>query len=84
MPSPFLAVPPTKWVAANALAFGIVHTWNDDVRQGPVRRAQRGEASDFDNRIVLKPGVGAALVALNGLIGSVTEVEPSVWRAPST
>jgi len=42
--------------------------WDRGVRQGAVRAYQRGEPSDFDNRIHLLPGVGEHLVLLNGLL----------------
>lgn len=42
--------------------------WGRDVRQGEVGAYQRGEASDFDNRIHLMGDVGAHLVMLNGLL----------------
>jgi len=42
--------------------------WGRDVRQGQVGAYQRGQASDFDNRIHLMAGVGANLVMLNGLL----------------
>lgn len=42
--------------------------WDDSVKVRTVRAYQNGDATDFDNRIVLKPGVGAGLVALNALL----------------
>lgn len=38
------------------------------VSRAEVRRYQRGEAGGFDNNLRLRPGVGAALVALNGVL----------------
>lgn len=43
-------------------------TWGRGVSREEVRRYQRGQASDFDNRVQLAPGVGEHLVALNGLL----------------
>jgi HNH endonuclease len=43
--------------------------------RGAVQRYQRGEAGTFDNRLNLRPGVGAALLALNGML------RPLVYRA---
>jgi 5-methylcytosine-specific restriction endonuclease McrA len=42
--------------------------WDEQVRRRAVRDYQRGEASEFDNRIHLRPGVGEALVRLHGLL----------------
>jgi 5-methylcytosine-specific restriction endonuclease McrA len=42
--------------------------WGTDVRLADVRAYQRGRPSGFDNRILLRPGVGAYLVHLNGLL----------------
>ncbi len=48
----------------------------DDTRlpsRGAVRRYQRGEASDFDNRILLRPDVALAFVRLHGLLRPYVE-----------
>lgn len=42
--------------------------WDRGIRKGVVSAYQRGEASDFDNRIHLMPGVGEHLVLLNGVL----------------
>jgi hypothetical protein len=42
--------------------------WDRQVRYAEVRRYQRGEPGDFDNRINLNPDVGEHLVLLNGLL----------------
>jgi len=42
--------------------------WDREVRMGEVSAYQRDEGSSFDNRIQLRPGVGEALVLLNGLL----------------
>jgi uncharacterized protein len=42
--------------------------WDRQVAYAEVRRYQRGEPSDFDSRISLRPGVGEHLVLLNGLL----------------
>lgn len=42
--------------------------WDRHVRQGTVSAYQRGEPSDFDNRIHLQPRVGEHLLILNGLL----------------
>jgi 5-methylcytosine-specific restriction endonuclease McrA len=42
--------------------------WDEHVQQGQVTRYQRGQPSSFDNRVMLRPGVGDYLVQLNGLL----------------
>jgi 5-methylcytosine-specific restriction endonuclease McrA len=42
--------------------------WNQGVEQHEVTRYQRGEASGFDNRIMLRPSVGEFFLRLNGLL----------------
>lgn len=42
--------------------------WDDDVNEKCVRDYQRNRRSEFDNRIVLLPGVASALVRLHGLL----------------
>jgi 5-methylcytosine-specific restriction endonuclease McrA len=42
--------------------------WNQRVDHRDVSRYQVGDASDFDNRILLRPGVGEYLLQLSGLL----------------
>jgi len=42
--------------------------WDATVRPADVKNYQRGRPSTFDNRILLRPGVGAYLIQLNGLL----------------
>lgn len=42
--------------------------WDSDVRRGHVRRYQRHQEGDFDNRIHFRPEVPEHLVLLNGLL----------------
>jgi 5-methylcytosine-specific restriction endonuclease McrA len=42
--------------------------WDRHVEQREVTRYQSGEASDFDNRVMLRPGVGEYFLQLNGLL----------------
>jgi hypothetical protein len=44
------------------------YNWTQQVRQATVRAYQRGGESDFDNRLLLLPGVAEQLVRLNGLL----------------
>jgi 5-methylcytosine-specific restriction endonuclease McrA len=42
--------------------------WDLSVRESEVRSYQRGDAGAFDNRILLRPGVGEHLLQLNSLL----------------
>src|SRR5688500_1713538 len=42
--------------------------WQQRVEQREVTRYQRRDVSSFDNRVMLKPGVGEYLLQLNGLL----------------
>ena len=44
------------------------YSWDQNVRQSVVTRHQRGGATSFDNRLLLRPGVAEQLVRLNGLL----------------
>ena len=43
-------------------------SWDSRIAAAEVRAYQRGRSSSFDNRILLKPGVGEQLVQLNSLL----------------
>lgn len=43
--------------------------WDHPAKRGPVRAYQRGKAADFDNRLMLLPGVGEQLIQLNQCCG---------------
>ncbi|GIW53229.1 MAG: HNH endonuclease [Gemmatimonadales bacterium] len=49
--------------------------WDTEIwrRRREVTAYQRGEPSDFDNRIMLRPGVGLYLVQLNGLLRPIIQ-----------
>ena len=42
--------------------------WDQQVEQSEVTRYQSGQASSFDNRVLLRPGVGDYFLQLNGLL----------------
>ena len=42
--------------------------WATDVNRTEIRRYLRGQASSFDNRIIMRPGVAEALAQLNGVL----------------
>jgi hypothetical protein len=44
------------------------YSWAHDIRQSTVTGHQRGIATGFDNRLLLRPGVAEHLVRLNGLL----------------
>jgi hypothetical protein len=44
------------------------YNWTQDVRRSTVVAYQRGTASDFDNRLLLRSGVAEQLVRLNGIL----------------
>jgi hypothetical protein len=44
------------------------YTFTKEIQKSEVDRYQRGTSSPFDNRLLLKPGVSAALIALNGIL----------------
>jgi HNH endonuclease len=44
------------------------YNWPRDVRQSAVKDYQRGTASGFDNRLLLRPRVAEHLVRLNGIL----------------
>ena len=44
------------------------YNWTQDVRHTSIAAHQRGTASDFDNRLLLRPGVAEHLVRLNGIL----------------
>jgi 5-methylcytosine-specific restriction endonuclease McrA len=63
MPLPRLQV-----IGTAASEFIYTIAWGVSVRADDVRRYQRGSDSAFDNRILLKPGVGWNLKQLNGVL----------------
>lgn len=44
------------------------YNWTSGIRQATVSEYQRGAASRFDNRLLLRPGVAENLVRLNGVL----------------
>lgn len=49
--------------------------WDQDVRRSEVAAYQDGKYNAFDNRLLLRPGVPEALVALNGVLRPVIHRE---------
>lgn len=44
------------------------YNWTPEIRRATVSDYQRGAPSDFDNRLLLRPGVAENLVRLNGVL----------------
>ena len=57
------------------------YNWRHDIRQAPVRAYQHRRESDFDNRLLLLPGVAEQLVRLNGLLRPLFHREWAVMVA---
>lgn len=51
------------------------YNFTEETPKGAVTRYQNGQMGSFDNRLNFQPGVGAALIALNGLL------RPLVYRS---
>src|SRR5438128_2204868 len=62
-----MPLPRLQTISDESVTFLYAINWTQSVRQPDVRRFrryQRGEGGPFDNRILLRPGVGEALVRL--------------------
>ncbi len=57
------------------------YNWTQGIRQAAVGAYQRGRESDFDNRLLLLPGVAGQLVQLNGLLRPLFHREWAVMVA---
>lgn len=49
--------------------------WTEAIRQGVISAYQRGQTGVFDNRLLLRPGVAAHLIALTGILRPVIRRE---------
>src|SRR5713101_7410019 len=63
-----MPLPRLQTIGDESVTFLYAINWTQSVRQPDVRRYQRGEGGPFDNRILLRTGVGEALVRLNNLL----------------
>lgn len=70
-----MPLPRLQFVGKQEDAFLYEYSFTKETPRGVVDRYQRGEGSSFDNRLNLKPGVSAALIALNGVL------RPLVYRS---
>ena len=57
------------------------YNWTQSIRQSTVSAYQRRVQSDFDNRLLLRPGVAEQLVRLNGLLRPLFHREWAVMVA---
>ena len=57
------------------------YNWSQGVRRSSVSAYQRGQPSDFDNRLLLRPGVAELLVRLNGVLRPLFRREWAVMVA---
>jgi 5-methylcytosine-specific restriction endonuclease McrA len=63
-----MPLPRLQLIGGQEDAFLYEYGFTKKTPRGVVDRYQRGESSSFDNRLNLKPGVSAALIALNGVL----------------
>jgi hypothetical protein len=64
-------------------AFLYTIAWDDSIRGREVAEYQKGHASNFDNRILFRPGAAEALVTLNGVLRPVIHREWAAFVASS-
>lgn len=63
-----MPIPRLQRIGREEHRFLYEYDWTERVRQAAVGAYQRGDASAFDNRLLLRPGVAEHLVRLNGLL----------------
>jgi 5-methylcytosine-specific restriction endonuclease McrA len=63
-----MPLPRLQTVGATSDEFLYHIGWTSEAGRTVVARYLKGETSDFDNRILLRPGVASALIQLNGLL----------------
>lgn len=73
-----MPLPRLQFIGREEDRFLYEYNFTRDTPKGVVDRYQRGETGGFDNRLNLQPGVGAALIALNGVL------RPLIYRAWTT
>jgi hypothetical protein len=76
-----LPIPRLQRIGSHEDRFLYSYNWTEDIRQSTATRYQRGVASDFDNRLLLMPGVGESLVRLNGVLRPLFRREWAVMVA---
>jgi 5-methylcytosine-specific restriction endonuclease McrA len=76
-----MPIPRLQRIGSHEDRFLYGYNWTEDIRQSTVSSYQRGAASDFDNRLLLMPGVGENLVRLNGVLRPLFRREWAVMVA---
>jgi hypothetical protein len=61
-------LPRLQYIGREEVRFLYEYTFTKETKKSAVDRYQEGNRSTFDNRLQLKPGVSAALIALNGVL----------------
>jgi hypothetical protein len=61
-------LPRLQQIGGRTEAFLYTINWGIGISRREVSAYQRGDPGDFDNRVILQPGVGFLLVQLNGLL----------------
>ena len=64
-----------KWRATGEDRFLYEYGWNQNVTRSQVAAYQRRERGDFDNRLLLRPGVAEGLLRLNGILRPIPRRE---------
>ncbi|MEO7331598.1 MAG: HNH endonuclease domain-containing protein [Minicystis sp.] len=73
-----MPLPRLQYVGREEDRFLYEYNFTKETPRGVVERYQRGEKGRFDNRLNLQPGVGMALIALNGVL------RPLIYRSWTT
>lgn len=73
-----MPLPKLQRIGSHMREFIYTINWNDEIAYKEVASYQKGEESDFDNRIILRPHVGEYLVRLNSLLRPLIQRE---WSA---
>ncbi|MFO0760872.1 MAG: HNH endonuclease domain-containing protein [Byssovorax sp.] len=70
-----MPLPRLQFIGREEDRFLYEYNFTKEIARGAVERYQRGEKGVFDNRLILRPGVGAALISLNGVL------RPLIYRS---
>jgi 5-methylcytosine-specific restriction endonuclease McrA len=73
-----MPLPKLQRIGSHIRPFIYTINWDDDIAYKTVAAYQRGEESDFDNRIILRSHVGEYLVRLNSLLRPLIQREWSL------
>lgn len=76
-----MPIPRMQRVGRTEDRFLYEYGWTEEVSPRVVTAYQEGDRSAFDNRLLLKPGAGEALVRLNGVLRPILQREWAVMIA---